>query len=58
VTGGSLKDTGPGEVLVVARIDIDDDLDGAAVEHLVAGIERELRALEPSIARVDVVPTG
>jgi cation diffusion facilitator family transporter len=50
--------TGPGEVLVVARIDIDDDLDGAAVEHLVTGIERELRALEPSIARVDVVPTG
>jgi cation diffusion facilitator family transporter len=50
--------TGPGELLVVARIDIDDDLDGAAVEHLVTGIERELRALEPSIARVDVVPTG
>jgi cation diffusion facilitator family transporter len=50
--------TGPDEVLVVARVDIDDDLDGAAVEHLVSGIERELRSLEPAIARVDVVPTG
>ena len=49
---------GPDEVLVVARVDIDDDLDGAAVEHLVSGIERELRAREPSIARVDVVPSG
>jgi divalent metal cation (Fe/Co/Zn/Cd) transporter len=49
---------GPNEVLVVARVDIDDDLDGAAVERLVSGIERELRAREPAIARVDVVPTG
>jgi cation diffusion facilitator family transporter len=50
--------TGPDEVLVIARVDIDDSLDGAAVEHLASGIERELRAREPSIARVDVVPTG
>ena len=50
--------TGPNEVQVVARVDIDDDLDGAAVERLVSGIERELRAREPAIARVDVVPTG
>ncbi len=49
---------GPDEVLVVARVNIDDDLDGAAVEHLVSGIERELCAREPSIARVDVVPSG
>ena len=49
---------GPGEILVVARVDVDDGLDGAEVEHLVSGIEDELRALEPSIARVDVVPTG
>jgi hypothetical protein len=28
------------------------------VEHLVTDIERELRAREPSITRVDVVPTG
>ena len=50
--------TGPDEVLVVARVDIDDSLDGAAVERLVSGIERDLRSLDPSVARVDVVPTG
>ena len=50
--------TGPDEILVSARVDIDDTLDGAAVEHLVSDIERELRAREPSIIRVDVVPTG
>jgi cation diffusion facilitator family transporter len=50
--------TGPDEILVVARVDIDDSLNGAAVERLVAGIEHELRAREPSIIRVDVVPTG
>ena len=50
--------TGPDEILVVARVDIDNDLDGAAVERLVSGIERELLSREPSIARVDVVPTG
>jgi cation diffusion facilitator family transporter len=49
---------GPDEILVVARVDIEDSLDGAAVERLVSGIERELRAREPSIIRVDVVPTG
>ena len=50
--------SGPGEVVVIARVDIDDSLDGAAVKRLVSSIERELRAREPSIARVDVVPTG
>ena len=50
--------TGPDEILVVARVAIDESLDGADVEHLVTGIERELRAQEPSITRVDVVPTG
>jgi hypothetical protein len=44
--------------VVIARVDIDDSLDGAAVERLVSGIERELQALEPAIARVDIVPTG
>jgi cation diffusion facilitator family transporter len=50
--------TGPDEIVVIARVDIDDTIDGAAVEHLASDIERELRAREPSIARVDVVPTG
>ena len=34
--------SGPGEILVVARVDIDDALDGAAVEHLVTDIERDV----------------
>ena len=50
--------TGPDEIFVVARVDIHDTLDGAVVEHLVSDLERELRAREPSITRVDVVPTG
>jgi cation diffusion facilitator family transporter len=50
--------TGPDEVVVIARVDIDDSLDGAAVERLVSGIERELQALEPAIARADIVPSG
>jgi cation diffusion facilitator family transporter len=50
--------SGPDEILVVARVDIDDRLDGAEVERLATGIERELQAREPMIARVDVVPTG
>ena len=50
--------TGPDEIFVAARVDIDDTLDGAALERLVSDIERELRAREPSITRVDVVPTG
>jgi cation diffusion facilitator family transporter len=50
--------TGPDEILVSARVDIDDTLDGAAVEHLVSDIERELRGLQPKITQVNVVPTG
>jgi cation diffusion facilitator family transporter len=50
--------TGPGEVWVVARVDVDDSLTGAEVEELVAGIERELIARDDAITRVDVVPVG
>jgi hypothetical protein len=49
---------GPAEIVVIARVHIDDTLDGAAVEHLASDIERKLRAREPAIVRVDVVPTG
>ena len=49
---------GPGRDLVIARVDVDDTLDGAAVEHLVSDIDASCRAREPSIIRVDVVPTG
>jgi hypothetical protein len=58
VRGLVLAFTGSDEVLVVARVDIDDALDGAAVERLVSGIKRELRARDPSITRVDVLPSG
>jgi cation diffusion facilitator family transporter len=50
--------TGPHELWVVARVDIDDTLTGAQVEDLAAGIERRLMAEEPAISRVDVVPVG
>lgn len=50
--------TGPSEVWVVARVDIEDGLTGAEVEDLVAGIERDLTAREEAITRVDVVPVG
>jgi cation diffusion facilitator family transporter len=50
--------TGPAEVWVVARVDVDDGLSGHEVEDLVAGIERDLTAREPAITRVDVVPVG
>jgi cation diffusion facilitator family transporter len=49
---------GPGRVWVVARIDIDDDLRGAAVESLVRGIESAMRRESADVYRVDVVPIG
>jgi cation diffusion facilitator family transporter len=48
---------GPGQVWVVARVDIDGGLSGAQVESLVRGIESGARQLE-YIYRVDVVPIG
>src|SRR5262249_37457064 len=50
--------SGPAEVWVVARVDVDDGLTGAEVEGLVAGIERDLTSREETITRVDVVPVG
>jgi cation diffusion facilitator family transporter len=49
---------GPGRVWVVARIDIDDGLDGSQVKALVRGIESGLKHEEEEIYRVDVVPIG
>ena len=48
---------GPGRVWIVARVDIDDDLDGAQVKSLVRGIESGLRRESEYIHRVDIVPT-
>jgi cation diffusion facilitator family transporter len=49
---------GPRELWVLARVDVDDELAGNEVETLVRGLEDELRARSPFIARVDVVPIG
>jgi cation diffusion facilitator family transporter len=61
VTGiGQLAVTilGPRELWVLARVDVDDELSGDEVEALVRGLEEDLRARSPFIARVDVVPLG
>ncbi len=50
--------TGPDEVWVVARIDVDDALTAADVERMVVGIEEDLVGREPAVSRVDVVPVG
>ena len=47
---------GPRRLWVLARVDIDDGLDGAAVKSLVRAIEQALRRDSGFIARVDVVP--
>jgi cation diffusion facilitator family transporter len=49
---------GPGRVWIVARLDIDDGLDGAQVKALTRGIESGLKHESPSYYRVDVVPAG
>jgi len=49
---------GPGRVWLVARVGIADDLLGAQVEGLVAGIESGLKRETDYFYRVDVVPTG
>jgi hypothetical protein len=48
---------GPNQVWVVARIDIDDGLNGPQVESLVRDIESRMKQME-YIYRVDVVPIG
>lgn len=45
--------TGPSEVWVVARIDVEDGLTGAEVERLVVGIEESLIEQEEAITRVE-----
>ena len=48
---------GPGQVWIVARVDIDDGLRGAQVKSLVRGIESGLKH-EAERYRVDVVAIG
>jgi divalent metal cation (Fe/Co/Zn/Cd) transporter len=49
---------GPGQVWVVARLDIDDQLRGDQVESLVSSIESAAKHESEHIYRVDVVPIG
>jgi cation diffusion facilitator family transporter len=49
---------GPRQVRVLARVDIDDGLGGAAVKSLIREIEDALCRSSPYIVRVDVVPDG
>jgi cation diffusion facilitator family transporter len=50
--------TGPGQVWVVARIDIDDGLRADEVKTLVRGIESAMKRESEHFYRVDVVPIG
>jgi cation diffusion facilitator family transporter len=49
---------GPGQVWIVARIDVSDKLRGSEVEALVRDIESALKQAEDGVYRVDVVPAG
>jgi len=49
---------GPGRVWIVARVDLDDGLQGAQVKALVRGIESGMKHESKDVYRVDVVPTG
>ena len=49
---------GPGQVWIVARVDIDDGIRGAQVKALVRGIESGLKHESENVYRVDIVPIG
>jgi cation diffusion facilitator family transporter len=49
---------GPRQLRVLARVDIDDALDGAHVKALVRSLEETVIRSSPYIVRVDVVPDG
>jgi divalent metal cation (Fe/Co/Zn/Cd) transporter len=49
---------GPGQVWVLARINIADDLRSSQITSLVRGIETEMQRQSPYIYRVDIVPVG
>ncbi len=53
-----VKFVGPGQVWVIARLDIADDLRGDQVKSLVRGIESGLKHASENVYRVDVVPIG
>jgi cation diffusion facilitator family transporter len=50
--------TGPGQIWIAARVDIDDGLRGAQVKALARGIESGMKHESQDIYRVDVVAIG
>ena len=48
---------GPEEVLVAARLDLEDTMTAGAVEHFAGRADRELRAAHPEITQVFLDPT-
>jgi len=49
---------GPGQVWIVARLDIDGGISGDQVKELVRGIESSLKHASEHVYRVDIVPFG
>jgi hypothetical protein len=49
---------GPRQAWVVARVAINETIDGAGVEKLARETENFLRSKSPVIVRVDIVPRG
>ena len=49
---------GPGQVWLVARLDLNDGLSAAQVQALVRGIETGLKNESEDVYRVDIVPVG
>ena len=49
---------GPRQAWVVARVAIDESIDGCGVQKLVRATETLLRRKSPVIVRVDIVPRG
>ena len=50
--------TGPRQVWVLCRVDIDDALSGSQVEALVCNLATALQTQSAYVQRVDIVPTG
>ena len=48
---------GPGDILVAARIDVDDTASGGDVEEAAGAVERRLRELHPEVRHVFLDPT-
>jgi cation diffusion facilitator family transporter len=50
--------SGPRQMMLVAHVDLDDELRGDEVERLVGALTDRLRDEIPTLVRVEIVPTG